>query len=114
MSRNVDKRAICPFFQEEAGCENMPPPMREAHQRTCEKRQRCEGLVASGKIFLEFESKKERDEYREDFCYTYCWEGCYVAAMLLELHGAKASVERNKAVIPPIAEQTDINITDFL
>lgn len=75
----------------------MPPPMREAHRRACEKRQRCEGLVASGKIFLEFESKKERDEYREDFCYTYCWEGCSVASMLMELHGAKTNNNARKA-----------------
>ena len=89
MSRNVDKRAICPFFQEEAGCENMPQRMREAHMGACSKRQRCEGLTPGGKIFLEFEGKKDRDDHRESFCYTYCWEGCPVAVMLLEEHGVR-------------------------
>lgn len=89
MSRNIDKRAICPFFQEEAGCENMPAKVKEAHRGMCARRQRCEGLVPGGKIFVEFESQKQRDEHREDFCYTYCWRGCAVASMLLELYGVR-------------------------
>lgn len=113
MSRSVNRRAMCPFFQEEAGCENMPPKMREAQRRVREKRQRCEGLTPDGKIFVGFNSKEERDGHRESFCYTYCWEGCPVAMMLLEEHGVRTirghRIEKQKE-----AAFAEIDLSSFL
>jgi hypothetical protein len=97
MSRNIDKRAICPFFQEEAGCENMPEPMKEVHKRACAKRIRCEGLTRGGKIFLEFESASEKKQHLESFCYDRCWEGCPMAEMLLAGYGIISTKKKERS-----------------
>ena len=82
MSRNVDVRAKCPFFQEEASCAGLTPRAKIAHEYLKKCRIRCEGLRPGGKIFLEFEDPRERDEHYENFCVSECWRGCPLAQML--------------------------------
>lgn len=84
MSRNVNICVECPFFVEEPGCDKLSGAAKRARDIQLSKRIRCEGIHKGGKIFLEFASKAERDEHRENFCYSNCWQGCPIANMLYE------------------------------
>lgn len=63
----VDKstKAICPFF-----C------------KSGDMRIKCEGFCEEVvKLTLEFETKKQRQEYEVNFCNCKCWRGCCIAKM---------------------------------
>lgn len=83
MSRNVDVRAICPFFEEEPSCGHSIK-QHKAHERIAKRRIRCEGLSPGGKILLEFSSEREKREHCENFCYSKCWRGCPLAQVLMD------------------------------
>lgn len=61
-------KAICPFFY-----------------KSGDVRIKCEGFSEDvSKLTLEFETKKQRQEYENDFCNCKCWRGCGVAKMIYE------------------------------
>ena len=95
-SSGIDKRAMCPFFIEEAGCGNLSPAMKTAREKVLKQRIRCEGLTPGGNIHVEFKSKAERDEHRENYCYTMCYNACPVAAMLWEQRAFEMELEELK------------------
>ncbi|WP_294674557.1 hypothetical protein [uncultured Ruminococcus sp.] len=43
---------------------------------------KCEGFCEEVvKLTLEFETKKQRQEYEVNFCNCKCWRGCCIAKM---------------------------------
>ena len=82
MSRNIDVKVKCPFYQEEPSCDALPERARRWRKHVTRRRIRCEGLTPEGKIFLEFKSPEERTEHYNNFCTSECWRGCPLAQML--------------------------------
>lgn len=61
-------KAICPYFY-----------------KIDSTRIKCEGFCNEvSKFTLEFETKKQRQEWEENFCNCRCWKGCGVAKMIEE------------------------------